>query len=61
MKNTTILIIFVAISTLAFVGCGQTTKSPVDTVEKVDAETLQKQAVFDQAMIEQSRNTQSKK
>lgn len=55
MKKTLTLGMLTIVSTLLLVGCGQTTKSPADTVIKPDAVTLQQQKDFDQAMIEQSK------
>lgn len=51
---------FTVAGTLLLVGCGQSS-NPADRVVAPDAATLQKQQEFDQAMIEQSRNAESKK
>jgi outer membrane biogenesis lipoprotein LolB len=52
MKNifTTTLLSLLAI--LLATACTPAPRTPADTVEKVDAETLRKQADFDKAMIE---------
>jgi len=60
MKNTLTLATLATIGTLLLVGCGRSA-NPADRVVPPDAATLQQQKDFDQAMIEQSRNAQSKK
>lgn len=55
MKKTLTLAMLTIVSTIILVGCGQTTKSPADTVIIPDAAMLQQQKDFDQAMIEQSK------
>ena len=60
MKNTIALATLTIVTALLLTGCGQS-RNPADRTVPPDAAALQKQQAFDQAMIEQSRNAQSKK
>lgn len=55
MKNIFTVTLLSVIAILLATACTPAPRSPADTVEKVDKNTLQKQADFDQAMVEKSK------
>lgn len=52
MRNIFTVTLLSVLAILLATACTKVPKSPVDTVQTPDAATMQKQADFDQAMIE---------